>query len=234
MSNEIIAPSCARRLIKDIRSLVKDPLESENIYYLHDDDNMLKGYAMIIGPPGSLYQNGAYFFELEYPPDYPFAPPVVTMYNLLEDNIRYHPNMYRTGKVCISILNTWRGEKWTSCQSIRSVLLTMCMLLDDKPLLHEPGITEKHHDFEKYNKIIEFKNLDVHCLQLAYDKIKLKPCFVPFLSRFKQYVEKHKMEIKDRLTKLADMNKCSNITTIVYNMKNVEVNYDKLITFLSN
>lgn len=54
-----------------------------------------------------------------------------------------HPNMYKNRKVCVSILNTWRGEQWSGCQTIKSVLLTLMSLLDSKPLLNEPGITEK-------------------------------------------------------------------------------------------
>jgi hypothetical protein len=32
--------------------------------------------------------------------------------------------------------------------------------MDNMPLLHEPGFTEKHPDVVKYNQIIYFKNFD--------------------------------------------------------------------------
>ena len=32
--------------------------------------------------------------------------------------------------------------------------------MDDKPLLHEPGIRESHIDFLPYTRIIEFKTID--------------------------------------------------------------------------
>ena len=38
---------------------------------------------------------------------------------------RFNPNLYRNGKVCISLLNTWKGEQWTSCQTIESILLSL-------------------------------------------------------------------------------------------------------------
>ena len=62
--------------------------------------------------------------------------------------------------VCLSILNTWKGDQWTGCQSIRTILLTIVSIMDNLPLLHEPGFTEKHQDVIKYNKIISFKNFD--------------------------------------------------------------------------
>ena len=63
------------------------------------------------------------------------------------------------------LLNTWRGEQWTSCQTISTILLTLCSLLNDTPLLNEPGITEKHNDYDKYNTIINYKNYDIAILQ---------------------------------------------------------------------
>lgn len=60
----------------------------------------------------------------------------------------------------MSILNTWTGDKWSSCQSIISTLLTICSLLSPKPLLNEPGHTEQAKDFIPYQKSIEFKNFD--------------------------------------------------------------------------
>ena len=76
---------------------------------------------------------------------------------------RFHPNMYKNGKMCLSVLNTWRGDQWTGCQSIRTILLTIISIMDNYPLLHEPGFTMKHQDVEKYNKIILYRNID-YCI----------------------------------------------------------------------
>ena len=46
------------RLAKDIRNIINDPID--NIYYRHDQENILKGYALIIGPNNTPYQNGYY------------------------------------------------------------------------------------------------------------------------------------------------------------------------------
>ena len=153
-----------KRLIKDIKYLNKNPLHDNGIYYSHDSEDMLKGYALIIGPSDTPYFGGYYFFDFSYPPDYPHTPPIVT-YCTNGENIRFNPNLYTSGKVCISLLNTWRGEQWTSCQTISTILLTLCSLLNDTPLLNEPGITEKHNDYDKYNTIINYKNYDIAILQ---------------------------------------------------------------------
>ena len=146
-----------KRLLKDCVDIYKNPLEDNGIYYLHSETNIKKGYAMIIGPENTIYKYGAYLFEFEFPNDYPFSPPKLK-YKTNNGTIRFNPNLYRNGKVCISIVNTWKGEQWTSCQTIRSVLLSLLTLFHNEPLINEPGITKRHKDFDNYNNLIEFFN----------------------------------------------------------------------------
>ena len=72
-----ITSKTQKRLIRDVREIMKNPLTDQGIYYTHDETNMLKGYAMIIGPSECIYQDGFYFFEFIFPKDYPFSPPKV-------------------------------------------------------------------------------------------------------------------------------------------------------------
>ena len=120
----LITKDSMNRLIKDIRNIIKNPLTEQGIYYVHDDSDMLKGYAMIVGPEETPYFGGFYFFEIDYPCDYPHKPPNVK-YCTNGNQIRFNPNLYTCGKVCISLLNTWRGDQWTSCQSISTVLFAL-------------------------------------------------------------------------------------------------------------
>jgi ubiquitin-conjugating enzyme E2 Z len=156
---QVITNDTVRRLLKDVKQIMKYPLTDNGIYYIHDETDMTKGYAMIIGQTDTPYYGGYYFFSFDYPFDYPFSPPKVT-YMTNDGKTRFNPNLYRCGKVCVSILNTWAGDKWTSCQTINSILLTLCSLLNDTPLLNEPGQGKNSRDFIPYQKSIEFKNID--------------------------------------------------------------------------
>ena len=182
-----ISKETIQRLLKDVKEIMKNPLIENGIYYVHDDEDMMKGYAMIVGPSDTPYFGGFYFFKLSYPSDYPHSPPVVT-YHTNGDNVRFNPNLYKCGKVCVSILNTWRGEQWTSCQSISTVLLTLCTLLCKDPILNEPGITEKHKDFLNYTKIIEYKNIELAFLRMIRQE---RGYFLSEFNIFYPYMKEH-------------------------------------------
>ena len=143
---KVMSRDSRKRLQKDIVQIIKNPLTEHGIYYTHDDTDMLKGYAVVFGPADTIYRYGAYMFKFKFPTNYPVSPPKLT-YLTNDGSTRFHPNLYRNGKVCLSVLNTWRGEGWTSCQNISSILLILGTLFHNKPLLNEPGIKETHNSF---------------------------------------------------------------------------------------
>ena len=53
--------------------------------------------------------------------------------------VRFNPNLYRDGKVCLSILGTWAGPGWSPAQSLSSVLLSIQSLMNARPYHNEPG-----------------------------------------------------------------------------------------------
>jgi ubiquitin-protein ligase len=164
--------STISRLAKDVKYLLKNPLDSENIFYKHDENNILKGYALIIGHQNTPYEFGFYFFQFDFPENYPFSPPIVT-YLTNDGKMRYNPNLYINGKVCLSLLNTWNGEGWTSCQSIYSILLSLSTILNSNPLLNEPGIKENNNNIYNYNLLLNYKNIEFSIIK-QYNYLKNK------------------------------------------------------------
>ena len=216
-----------KRLLRDVVRLIKSPLTSNGIYYSHDEENMLKGYAVIFGPDDSIYRYGAYMFEFNYPKEYPFVPPKV-VYLTNDSKTRFNPNLYRNGKVCISLLNTWKGEQWTSCQTIESILLSLVALLHNKPLINEPGRMESHCDFKSYNSIIQYKNYKTAILGVLTHKI-LPPTFIGFMSIIKQHFKTHERAIIEELVQLEKSKKSKkDFSTKLYSM-NVLTDYTNLL-----
>jgi ubiquitin-protein ligase len=181
-SKKVINTETIKRLLKDVRQLIRHPLTDNGIYYSHDEVDCTNGYAMIIGPSDTPYFGGYYFFKFDYPTDYPFSPPKVT-YMTNDGMTRFNPNLYKCGKVCVSILNTWSGDKWSSCQTINSVLLTLCSLLNDAPLENEPGQRKSSRDFIPYQKSIEYKNIDFAICDMILKQKIPEPfqIFYPFI-----------------------------------------------------
>ena len=192
---KFVTKETVNRLLKDVKEIMKNPLTDNGIYYIHDDTEMLKGYALIIGPEGTPYFGGNYFFEFNYPMDYPHSPPKVT-YCTNGENVRFNPNLYKCGKVCVSLLNTWRGDQWTSCQTISTVLLTLCTLLCEDPLLNEPGVTKTHQDFNKYTRIIECANVKIAVCDILNKK---EGIYLPFFDLFYHYVKENFIKNYDKL-----------------------------------
>jgi len=196
----VISRDTINRLLKDVKEIIKSPLTEQGIYYIHDDADMLKGYAMIIGPSDTPYFGGYYFFELTYPIDYPHSPPKVK-YCTNGNNIRFNPNLYTCGKVCISLLNTWRGDQWTSCQTISTVLLTLCTLLCKDPLLNEPGVSKNHSDFHNYNEIIEFSNVNIAVCDIVSKKTGV---YLPFFESFYPFIKENFNKNYEKLIQFAE------------------------------
>ena len=80
-SKVVMSKESRRRLQKDIVDIIKNPLTEHGIYYAHDEQNMLRGYAVIFGPSDSLYRYGAYCFEFKFPTNYPFSPSKIKIYD---------------------------------------------------------------------------------------------------------------------------------------------------------
>ena len=223
------------RLLRDVKNIIKNPLTDNGIYYIHDDEDMLKGYALIIGPEDTPYFGGNYFFELNYPVDYPHSPPKVK-YWTNANNIRFNPNLYVCGKVCVSLLNTWRGDQWTSCQTISTVLLTLCTLLCNNPLLNEPGVCKAHNDMSSYNEIIEFANIDVAVCDIVEKK---QSVFMPFFENFYPFIKENFIKNYEKLLEIANTkneefkNQVVKFKTGYYSM-NVNVDYNKVIQRLKS
>ncbi|KAG0240252.1 hypothetical protein BGW41_007091 [Actinomortierella wolfii] len=77
--------------------------------------------------------------------------------------------IYAAGKVCLSILGTWRGEageQWSSAHGIVSILLSIQSLMSDNPYRNEPG-----HDMEK-----DEKKLGPYNDKIRHETIRISVC----------------------------------------------------------
>jgi len=237
-SNEntvIITSTAVKRLAKDVKEIMKSPLTCNGIHYVHNESDMLRGQTLIIGPSDTPYERGYYFFDFYFPKDYPHKPPDVK-YRTNDSVTRFNPNLYKNGKVCVSVLNTWHGDQWTGCQTISSILLTLCTLLNNTPLLNEPGVTKRHRDYNNYNEIITYKNfevaitgmLDSEDIQTKFVELYKIMCadFIENYDTIIRLLNKKKTENKYVTTSLYGMN-------IFINYEDIEIGFKRIYKYLS-
>ena len=95
----------------------------------------------IPGPKGTPWEGGLYKINLKFPEDYPVLPPKCVFEKKL-----FHPNVYPSGAVCLSIIND--EEDWRAGLKVKDILLGIQDLLAN-PNTKSPAQKEA---FESYNK----------------------------------------------------------------------------------
>ncbi|KAI6372276.1 hypothetical protein MCOR25_003793 [Pyricularia grisea] len=111
--------------------------------------------ALIIGPHETPYEFGFFEFIFRFPKDYPRKSPSVTAVTTNSGRTRFNPNIYAGGKVCLSILGTWRGERgeeWSAAQGLESILISIQSLMSSNPYENEPGFEDANEASDKKNQ----------------------------------------------------------------------------------
>lgn len=148
-------PLAMRRILRDT-TVVQTELAGHGLFWVQDEADLGHGWAVVMGPIDTPYDGAPFCFEVSFPTTYPFEPPVFTY--LTNDGLtRFNPNLYKNGKVCLSLLNTWPGERWSAIQSLGSVLQCIqSAVMTEEPLLNEPGYANfrTHPDFEPYRRMV--------------------------------------------------------------------------------
>ncbi|KAK9780505.1 hypothetical protein SCAR479_02620 [Seiridium cardinale] len=113
----------------------------EGIFVRHGSSRLDVIKVLIIGPKGTPYEYGFFEFDLFCPLEYPAVPPSVQFKTTGGGRIRFNPNLYENGKVCLSLLGTWQGEPWQPGKSTLLQLLVsiQSMILCENPYYNEPG-----------------------------------------------------------------------------------------------
>lgn len=160
-----------KRIKQDILKLSKEPLDGQGIYVHFNEDNMFNLKAMIFGSEDTPYEKGFYFFDITFPDDYPLSPPKIK-FCTTDGKIRFNPNLYENGYVCLSIINTWFGEGWSPANSISTVLLSLLSYVFVKtPLNNEPGyesVKQSHkNEIDIYNDATLYNNYSYAIIEMV-------------------------------------------------------------------
>ena len=120
-------------------------------------------HALVQGPEGTPYEGGLFHFVLYAKSNYPHEAPLARLMTTGGGSVRFNPQFYTSGKVCLSILHTWPGPSWNPSFNMRVVLLQLQALMNDQPALNEPGVMIMSNP-EDYNAFLRHETLRVAVL----------------------------------------------------------------------
>nr|QFG73877.1 MAG: ubiquitin-conjugating enzyme [Megaviridae environmental sample] len=172
-----------KRILTDIIEYNESPIDGTHIWFDENDISLIK--ILIIGPKDTPYEGGFYCFRIQFPKSYPNNPPLVCFLNM-HRGIRFHPNLYSNGKVCLSILGTWQGPPWTSTMTLTSLIISLKSLFDNNPIRFEPGYENINVNAiinTKYSSAVEYYNLS-----MAINYVLMMNPFPEFNHVIKQYL----------------------------------------------
>ncbi|KAI9579614.1 ubiquitin-conjugating enzyme E2-22 kDa-like [Glossina fuscipes] len=118
-----MASSAACRIKREFKELMCDEAFVQNSNKLElVDDCWTELRGEITGPSGTPYEGGKFLLAIKIPERYPFVPPNVRFITKI-----WHPNISSaTGAICLDILK----DNWAAAMSLRTVLLSLQVLLD--------------------------------------------------------------------------------------------------------
>ncbi|KAM9745667.1 ubiquitin-conjugating enzyme E2 Z [Menidia menidia] len=198
--NEKASQQCILRIKRDIMSIYKEP--PPGMFVVPDPQDMTKIHALITGPFDTPYEGGFFLFLFRCPPDYPIHPPRVKLITTGHNTVRFNPNFYRNGKVCLSILGTWTGPAWSPAQSISSVLISIQSLMTENPYHNEPGFEQERHpgDSKNYNECIRHETMRVAVCDMLEGKVNCPQALWSVMEKsFLEYFDFYEGVCKERL-----------------------------------
>ncbi|KAI8065254.1 SUMO-conjugating enzyme ubc9 [Gongronella butleri] len=109
--------------------------------------NLMVWHCGIPGKDNTPWANGVYKLTMTFPDEYPSKPPKCKF-----DTALFHPNVYPSGTVCLSILNEEEG--WKPAITVKQILTGIQDLLND-PNPESPAQSDAYVMFKKNRKEYE-------------------------------------------------------------------------------
>ena len=201
-SKQKIEQKSVMKILSEISTLKQNlPLSWESsIWAKISKSHMNMIILLISGPKDTPYENGMFEFHIHLPINYPASPPMVLLKTTGGGNVRFNPNLYANGKVCLSLLGTWSGasgETWTpGTSSLIQVLVSIqSLIFVDDPYFNEPGYEKYMKDpiyidaSRKYNEEKQYNTI-----KLAMNNMLTNPT-----PGFEEIIKEHFIRKKDEI-----------------------------------
>jgi ubiquitin-protein ligase len=128
------------------------PHPNSAVFVCFAEERMDLCRAVVTGPVDTPYAHGIFTFDVYFPPSFPRIPPLVQFMTTGGGQVRFGPNLYQDGKVCLSLLGTFHAQdesqQWNPrISSLAQILLSIqTQLLTKDPYFLEPGHEAMMHN----------------------------------------------------------------------------------------
>mmetsp|Transcript_16895 Transcript_16895/g.26176 ORF Transcript_16895/g.26176 Transcript_16895/m.26176 type:complete len:257 (-) Transcript_16895:513-1283(-) len=162
-----------KRLVQELNSLAAAgslPISPDaSIFMRSDESRMDVAKVVLSGPTGTPYSLGLWLFDIFFPDQYPGVPPVVLLQTTGNGLVRFNPNLYSDGKVCLSLLGTWHGEPWNPRGStLLQVLVSIQgLIMVPEPYYNEPGYELQKGSAEGLRRSRQYNDM-IHLNAIRY------------------------------------------------------------------
>jgi len=112
-------------------------------------NDIMKWECGIPGKTGTIWEGGEYLLTINFSEDYPSKPPKCVFSPVL-----FHPNIYPSGTVCLSILN--EEKDWKPSITVKQILLGIQNLLNN-PNCNDPAQAEPFQLYMNNRSLYEKK-----------------------------------------------------------------------------
>ena len=134
-----------KRLTQELKTISNFlPIYFSNaIFVRHDEERMDVMKSIIMGAEDTPYAHGAFLYDIYFDETYPASPPKVNLMTNGGNKVRFNPNLYNLGYVCLSLLGTWsggKGETWSDKSNLLQVLISIQSLVMTEGIIYnEPS-----------------------------------------------------------------------------------------------
>ena len=159
------------RLAQELADLSKALPEEHTsaIFVRVDEERVDLMKALIMGANGTPYGHGAFEYDIYFPSTYPNEPPKMQLITTGAGSVRFNPNLYADGKLCLSLLGTWRGasatENWDAKYStiLQVLMSTQAIIMSEEVYFNEPGFEGEAGTVEGEKKNVAYSNIVKYC-----------------------------------------------------------------------
>jgi len=146
-------PTATKKVMLEITNFRKNlPVNWGSTIFVRISQKNLNLFSFwITGPKDTPYENMIMEFHASYPENYPNTYPKVLLHTTGKDTVRFNPNLYKEGKVCLSALGTWSGDESESWNPLLSTMYQVICSVQaqilgmDEPYFNEPGYEKSRH-----------------------------------------------------------------------------------------